>query len=92
MFFKGSRYEQVPRSLYIDANGRECCYKTIRFIKETPQEFEHLTTQQERLDLISYKYYKDPTKFWLICDANNVMHPGELEAEGKRIIIPEDTF
>ena len=106
MFYKGSRYENVKNSTYEDESGEEYTHKKIRFIKETPPEFEYKVKQNERLDLITYNFYKDPTKFWLICDANNVMHPEELEfhptqnlskdkkeeVNEKIIIIAEDIF
>jgi nucleoid-associated protein YgaU len=92
MFFKGSRYEKVENDIYIDEDGKERPYKRVRFIKDTPAFIEHTVKQGERLDLISYQYYKDPTKFWLICDANNTIDPNELETPGKRILIPPDIF
>jgi hypothetical protein len=106
MFYKGSRYENVKNSTYKDENGEEYTHKRIRFIKETHPEFEYKVKQNERLDLIANTFYKDSTKFWLLCDANNVMHPEELEFHPKQnisgkeqeevtekmIIIPEDIF
>lgn len=92
MFFKGSRYENVKEATYEDEQGRLYTYKKIRFIKDTPAFFEHTVTQGERLDHISYKYHKDPTKYWLICDANNVMDPQDLEVSGKRVLIPPERF
>jgi GH24 family phage-related lysozyme (muramidase) len=106
MFYKGSRYENVKTTSYTDENNQEQIHKKIRFIKETPPEFEYKIKQNERLDLVTHKFYSDPTKFWVICDGNNVMHPEELEVpikeeqlgseeeaeKEKFIIIPEDTF
>lgn len=34
----------------------------------------------ERLDLLAVRYLNDPTGFWRLCDANNAIVPGALEA------------
>jgi nucleoid-associated protein YgaU len=38
----------------------------------------HTVVQGDRLDLIAAKYLGDPLLFWLICDANGAMRPGDL--------------
>ncbi len=92
MFFKGSRYEKVGDAQYTDAQGRTVAYKKVRFIPPTPARFNHQVKQGERIDLLSFKYYRDPLKFWHIADANDVMQADELTAEpGQRILIPPDT-
>jgi len=92
MFFKGSRYEKVEDARYVDAQGRTIRYKKVRFIPETPARFNHLVKQGERLDLLSFRYYRDPLKFWHIADASNVMQAEELTSQpGTRILIPPDT-
>lgn len=50
----------------------------------------YIVKEGDRLDLLAYSYYGDPTKFWLICDANpTTMFPADLLVPGKRIIIPQ---
>jgi hypothetical protein len=34
----------------------------------------------DRLDLLAVKYLNDPTGFWRLCDANNSLAAGALEA------------
>jgi hypothetical protein len=49
---------------------------------------EHTVTQGERLDNITARYLGDPTQFWRVCDANNVLQPNELtDKPGTRIKI-----
>ena len=89
MFVKGSRYEAVEDSELTDDQGRILCYKKVRFIPETDAQFTHLLTQGERLDHLAYRYYRDPERFWRICDANEAMWPDDLVTEaGIRILIP----
>jgi hypothetical protein len=92
MFVKGSRYEKVGDAQYIDLQGHVFGYKKIRFIPETPARFNHLVIQGERLDLLSFRYYHDPLKFWHIADASISMQAEELTSQpGTRILIPPDT-
>jgi hypothetical protein len=49
---------------------------------------EHTVTQGDRLDNLTARYLGDPTQFWRVCDANNVLAPDELTAEpGRRVRI-----
>lgn len=90
MFKKGSRYQKVKDEIFNNDQGVEVKYKRIRYLKKTDASREHEVIQGERLDIIAFRYYRDPTKFWLICDANGARHPAELEVPGKRILIPPD--
>ena len=89
MFFKGSRYATVEKHQITDSKGRVFPYKKIRFIPETKAQGTHTVRQSERLDHIAHQYYRDPERFWRICDANAVLWPDDLIAEeGKAIRIP----
>jgi len=89
MFFRGSRYENVPEATWADATGRPIRYKLIRFIPETPAQLAHVVVQGERVDHLATLAYRDSQRFWRICDANVVMRPAELVDEvGERILIP----
>lgn len=70
MFFKGSRYKDLPEMRATDAEGKTTRSKVLRWIPDTPGTFQHMVAQTDRLDLLAYKYYGDPKKWWLICDAN----------------------
>ncbi len=90
MFFKGSRYKELPEIKTADAKGQTARSKMLRRIPDTPGTFLHTVCQTDRLDLLAYKYYGDPQKWWLICDAN----PGVAlltdlaDRIGQKIIIP----
>jgi nucleoid-associated protein YgaU len=51
---------------------------------------EHRVVLGDRLDLIAQRYYGDPLKFWLICDANDPMSPDELLVPGRVLRIPRN--
>ena len=89
MFFKGSRYTDVEESTLTDSQGRIISYKKVRFIPETTARLGHMVTQGERPDHIADRYYRDPERFWRLCDANIVMWPDDLVAEpGRTILLP----
>ncbi len=89
MFSKQSRYAIVRDAEWVDGKGRNIAYKRIRFIPPAPPRRGHIITEGERLDHISYFYYKDARRFWRICDANAVMFPDDLAGDfGRKIKIP----
>lgn len=90
MFARGSRYETVPDAVYVDAAGREIVYKRLRLIPVPgPAVQGHLVARADRLDLIAFRYYRDPEQFWRLCDGNAAMRPDDLVAVlGRRLVIP----
>jgi hypothetical protein len=87
MFFKGSRYEKVPETQFTEPGGRIIRYKRIRFIPFTPASLGHTVLQGQRLDHIAFTYYRDPERFWRICDANLAMWPDDLVGQNGRVIL-----
>ncbi|NHI03590.1 hypothetical protein DYY67_1385 [Candidatus Nitrosotalea sp. TS] len=90
MFSDTSRYKRVKDYLAVDSNGAVNQAKRIRFIPRYETAKYYLAKEYDRLDLLANVFYKDPTKFWLICDANDVMFPSDLLKAGKKIIIPKE--
>ena len=95
MFSLTSRYYGIPVATLETQDGRKVVYVRRRFVP--PPErfellFEHLVTQDERLDNITAEYLNDPEQFWRLCDANGAIRPDELtETIGRRlrITLPE---
>jgi hypothetical protein len=48
---------------------------------------ERLVTEGDRLDNIAAQELGDPEQFWRLCDANNAMHPVELEEIGRTLMV-----
>ena len=89
MFFKGSRYETVEDHELTEENGRVIRYKTVRLITSATVRYQHTLTEGERLDHLASRYYRDPERFWRICDANEAMWPEDLTADpGDQVDIP----
>ena len=95
MFDTASRYAsltvQTLSTTDADGESREVRYVERRFLPSANTGttlMEHALTQGERLDNITARYLGDPTLFWRVCDANEVLDPGELTEEvGRRIRI-----
>jgi hypothetical protein len=88
MFVQGSRYETVPEGVLTTPAG-PIRYKLIRFVPPTPATLVHVVTQDERLDQLAFLAYREPDRFWRICDANLAMWPLDLTAEvGRALLVP----
>jgi hypothetical protein len=88
MFFQGSRYATVLDATLVEPSGRVIRYKTNRFIPDTRAFVGHQVLAGERLDHIAFRHYRDPERFWRICDANRAMWPDDLLVIGRVIAIP----
>jgi hypothetical protein len=91
-----SRYYDLETAtlarLDVDGTPRLVAYKRRRLIPpagSAPTLVVHAFSAGERLDGITAAYFGDPTRFWRICDANEVLRPAELTADiGHRIVVP----
>ncbi len=88
MFFKGSRYEKVSTNRITDSTGQEIVYKKIRFVPETVGVVGYTVTQGDRIDQIANRTFRDPQRFWRICDANQARWPDDLLIVGRTLEIP----
>jgi hypothetical protein len=70
MFSKISRYRKLDDVVVSDSSGRLAASKALRLIPEVDGEFLHTVEENDRLDHLAFKYYKQPRKWWRICDAN----------------------
>lgn len=79
MFSKNSRYRKLPDEVTLDAKGRQLLSKSLRLLPEVTGRFRHALDENDRLDHLAYKYYKQPRKWWHICDANpDFLSPHDL--------------
>jgi len=88
MFASNSRYINVADGVYVDANGRQRVYKTLRVIPDAPTLQVHSVVQDDRLDLLAFTFYRDPEQFWRICDANLALRPDDLLQVRRQLQIP----
>lgn len=90
MILKGSRYEKTAVRQVTGPKGQPVTALSIRFIPERKAGFLHTLKADDRLDLLAFRFYRNPEKFWLIADANNEMDPEDLLEPGRQLRIPPD--
>jgi hypothetical protein len=79
MFSRNSRYRNLPDIVTIDARGQSAESKSLRLLPEVTGTFLHTLQEGERLDHLAYKYYRQPSQWWRICDAEpDIASPREL--------------
>jgi nucleoid-associated protein YgaU len=89
VFARGSRYEKVVDAVYEPAPGQSIPFKRLRIFPLPAALQAYTVTRGDRLDLIAYRFYRDPQQFWRIADANLTMLPEDLMSEaGRRLAIP----
>ncbi len=89
MFFRGSRYENIPQTQITAPDGHVIAYARMRFISVTPASPGYTVRQSDRPDLVAYASLGDPERFWQLCDANLVQRPVDLTATpGTRLLVP----
>ena len=95
MFDPESRYYELDTAYLLvrnsDGTTQRIAYKRRRFLPpadEMTTLVEHVVQDGDRPDNITALYLGEPTQFWRVMDANNVLHPQELTDEvGRRIKI-----
>ncbi len=88
MFSKISRYRKLPDIVTTDPKGRALASKSLRPLPDVSGTFLHTVEEGDRLDRLSFKFYKQPRKWWRGCDANpTFMSPQALL--GKEPIVTE---
>jgi hypothetical protein len=80
MFFRGSRYEDASTVTVTTADGRTVSAIRIPRRSAAPIRGYHLRTDGQRLDLLAHHFLADPTRTWLLCDANGAICPDALAA------------
>jgi hypothetical protein len=83
MFSRISRYRDAPDVFATDAAGRVVVSKQLRLLPAVSGRFEHVVEEGARLDDLANRYYRQPRKWWRICDANpEFISPFELLGRG----------
>ena len=91
MFFDGSRYLRVADARFSDETGRGVPLKRTREPLATDVAMTYQVRAGDRLDSLSFKFYRDPRKWWLIADANpDLLALEQLLEPGRLLRIPRD--
>jgi hypothetical protein len=85
MFSRISRYYGLPDVVDHDPRkgGRTVVSKSLRTLPDVSGTFQHTIVDGDRLDQLAFMYYRQPRKWWRICDANpEFLSPMELLGRG----------
>jgi len=88
MIDKSSRYVKTGTYAAEDASGEVIEALELRAIPSTSGIFFHTPREGEWLDTLAQRYFRDPKKFWKICDASDVLDPFDVIVPGRPILIP----
>jgi nucleoid-associated protein YgaU len=86
-----SRYYGTSTLTHVSPMGEAITYLARRIVPQPGAPnfatvAQHTVRQGDRLDLIAAKYLGDPLIFWLICDANGAIDPGDLVATPGKVL------
>jgi hypothetical protein len=82
----GSRYDGLPPIVERDPRrpGRTIVRRPPRPLPDVTGSFTHVLTDGQRLDHLATLYYREPRRWWRICDANpDQLSPLDLVGRGK---------
>lgn len=85
-----NRYSDIP---ILKTTSGIRYYTTVKYpeVPLSEQDIYVITTQGDRLDLLASQYYGDPSLYWVISIANEILTQGSLMIpEGTQIRIPQD--
>jgi hypothetical protein len=70
MYARDSRYRDVPEVRRRDPSGRTLLVTDLRLRAPVAAAFRHTVESNDRLDHLAHRFYRKPTKWWRISDAN----------------------
>lgn len=80
MFRPGSRYAGAGTYQVTLSDGSVVLVTRTPLPVVGPPIGWHRRLEDERLDLIAYRFLNDATRAWMLCDTNNAMAPDALAA------------
>ncbi|SHN13598.1 hypothetical protein [Cryptosporangium aurantiacum] len=90
MIDRRSRYATTP---VVPVDDEWAGSQPLLALRATPASNAVLSiqpTDTDRLDLLAWRFYRDPTRFWRICDAATEPDPFDVVVPSEPISIPPD--
>jgi len=90
MIDRRSRYATTAVLTVQDGRGGIEPVLDLRAVPPTAAVLSLTPTDTDRLDLLAWRFYRDPTRFWRICDAVSELDPFDVLEPGQPVPIPPD--
>ncbi|MGF1648490.1 MAG: hypothetical protein ACFCVF_16450 [Kineosporiaceae bacterium] len=90
MIDRRSRYASTPVLELPDGHGGVTRVLDLRAVAPPRAVLAVVPTDTDRLDLLAWRYYRDPTRFWRICDASPEPDPFDVVVPGDPLAVPPD--
>jgi hypothetical protein len=90
MIDRKSRYKTTPVLAVDDGRGGTHPLLDLRATPPATADLRVTPTDSDRLDHLAFRFYRDPTRFWRICDASSEVDPFDVVAPGEPLPIPPD--
>ncbi len=90
MINRRSRYARTEVLTADDGRGATQQVLGLRETPPTSAVLRVVATDADRLDLLAFVYYRDPTRYWRICDAVTELDPFDVLVPGQAVPIPPD--
>ena len=90
MIDRKSRYRSTGVLMVGDELGGTHPLLDLREIPAASALLRVTPTDSDRLDLLAWRFYRDPTRFWRICDASSQLDPFDVLAPGEPLPVPPD--
>jgi len=91
MIDRKSRYKSTPVLIVDDGRGGTSPLLDVRETPPTTGLLRVTPTDSDRLDHLAFRFYRDATRFWRICDASSELDPFDVVAPGEPMPIPPNT-
>ncbi len=88
MIDKRSRYRTTPVLTVRDELAQDHKLLDLRAIPASPAVYNFTPSASDRLDLLAYRFYRDATHFWRICDASDQLDPFDVLSPGAPVPVP----
>ena len=83
-----SRYAKSEVVSFEDRSGETVSVYEPRVTELASGTLQLRTSATDRLDLLAWRFYRDPNKFWRLCDASEALDPFDVIEPGTRLTIP----
>lgn len=90
MIDRKSRFRSTPLVTADDGHGGTQPLLDLRETPDTTGRLQIRPSDSDRLDLLAWRFYRDPTRFWRICDASSAVDPFDVLEPGEPLPIPAD--